>query len=165
MSDPLGPCGLWLARLLCPWDSPDKNTGVGCFALLRGIFPTQGSNRRLLGLLHWEVCSLPLAPPGKHGMTWPFRCLSSQAEAQKQTFIPESGASSNSRVWLQDSPSVLRNMAWKCGCLGRFSNPLLFLPVVKVTLASQSDSFPASSSSFPCLYSNRKCPKYFLCLI
>ena len=26
--------GLWLARLLSPWDSPDKNTGVDCHALL-----------------------------------------------------------------------------------------------------------------------------------
>ena len=30
-------------------DSPGKNTGVGCHALLQGIFATQGSN---LGLLH-----------------------------------------------------------------------------------------------------------------
>ena len=37
------------ARLLCPWDSPGKNTGVGCHFLLQGIFPTQESN---LGLLH-----------------------------------------------------------------------------------------------------------------
>ena len=29
-------------------DSPDKNTGVGCHALLQEIFPTQGSNLRLL---------------------------------------------------------------------------------------------------------------------
>ena len=36
-------------RLLCPWDSPGKNTGVGCHALLQGIFPTQASN---LGLPH-----------------------------------------------------------------------------------------------------------------
>ena len=41
--------GLWLPRFLCPWDSPGKNTGVGCQALLQGIFPTQGSNP---GLLH-----------------------------------------------------------------------------------------------------------------
>ena len=34
------------ARLLCPRDSPGKNTGVGCHALLQGIFPTQGSNLR-----------------------------------------------------------------------------------------------------------------------
>ena len=29
-------------------DSPVKNTGVGCHALLQGIFLTQGSNPRLL---------------------------------------------------------------------------------------------------------------------
>ena len=33
-----------IARLLCSWDSPGKNTGMGCHALLQGIFPTLGSN-------------------------------------------------------------------------------------------------------------------------
>ena len=28
-------------RLLCPWESPGKNTGVGSLFLLQGIFPTQ----------------------------------------------------------------------------------------------------------------------------
>ena len=28
------------ARLLCPWNSLGKNTGVGCRFLLQGIFPT-----------------------------------------------------------------------------------------------------------------------------
>ena len=28
--------------------SPDKNSGERCYALLQGIFPTQGSNLRLL---------------------------------------------------------------------------------------------------------------------
>ena len=28
-------------------DSPGKNTGVGCYALIQGIFPTQGSNPSL----------------------------------------------------------------------------------------------------------------------
>ena len=40
--------GLQSARLLCPWDFPDKNTGVACHFLLQGIFPTQGSNPCLL---------------------------------------------------------------------------------------------------------------------
>ena len=31
-------------RLLCPWDSPGKNTGLGCHALPPGIFPIQGWN-------------------------------------------------------------------------------------------------------------------------
>ena len=37
---------------------------MGCRALLQGIFPTQGLNSYLLCLLHWQVGSLPLAPPG-----------------------------------------------------------------------------------------------------
>ena len=53
------------ARFLCPWDSPGKNTGVGCCALLQGIFPSQGLNPYLLCLLHWQAGSLSLAPPGK----------------------------------------------------------------------------------------------------
>ena len=35
--------------LLCPWDFPDKNTGVGSLSLLQGIFLIQESNQ---GLLH-----------------------------------------------------------------------------------------------------------------
>ena len=38
---------------------------MGCHFLLQGIFPTQGSNLRLLRLLHWQASSLALAPPGK----------------------------------------------------------------------------------------------------
>ena len=45
LSDSTRPYGLKPARLFCPWDSLDKRTGVGCHALLQGIFPTQGSNR------------------------------------------------------------------------------------------------------------------------
>ena len=36
------------ASLLCPWDFPGKNTGMGCCALFQGIFPTQGLNTCLL---------------------------------------------------------------------------------------------------------------------
>ena len=51
-------------RLLCPWDPPGKNTGMGCYVLLQGIFSSQ-KNPCLLCLLHWQAGSLPLAPPGK----------------------------------------------------------------------------------------------------
>ena len=51
VSDSLQPHGLEPARLLCPWDSPGKNT-VGCHFFLQRIFPTQGSNSHLLHLLH-----------------------------------------------------------------------------------------------------------------
>ena len=43
-------------------DSPGKNTGVGCHALLQGVFPTQGSNP---GLPHCRWILLLTEPPGK----------------------------------------------------------------------------------------------------
>ena len=48
----LQPYGVYPARILCPWDFPGQNTGVGCRFLLQGIFPTQGSRLRLL---HWQA--------------------------------------------------------------------------------------------------------------
>ena len=59
VSNSLRPHGLQPAKLLCPWDSPGKNTGVGSHFLLQGIFPTQGSNLSFLHLLHWQANSLP----------------------------------------------------------------------------------------------------------
>ena len=61
MSNCLRLHGLYPARFLCPWNSPCKNTGVGCHFLLQGIFLTQGLNP---GLLYWQVDSLPSDPPG-----------------------------------------------------------------------------------------------------
>ena len=52
-------------RLLCPWGSPGKNTGMGCHVLLWGTCPTQGSNLHLLCLLHCQAGSLPLMPTEK----------------------------------------------------------------------------------------------------
>ena len=49
---------------LCLWDYPSKNIGVSCHFLLQGLFPTKGSNSRLLRLLHWQVDSLPLSHMG-----------------------------------------------------------------------------------------------------
>ena len=46
-------------------DSPGKNTGVGCHALLQGTLLTQRWSWHLLCLLHWQAASLPLVPPGK----------------------------------------------------------------------------------------------------
>ena len=43
--------------LLCPWDSPGKNTEVGCHPLLQGIFPNQGLNPGL-PLCRWILYHL-----------------------------------------------------------------------------------------------------------
>ena len=42
--DSLWPHGLQPTRLLCLWDFPGKDTGMGCHFLLQEIFETQGSN-------------------------------------------------------------------------------------------------------------------------
>ena len=52
------------ARLLCPWDSPGKNTGVGCQALLRG-FPDPGNKARCPVSPALQAGSFPLVPPGE----------------------------------------------------------------------------------------------------
>ena len=59
MSDSLQ---LQTIRLHCPWDSPGKNTGVGCHFLLQGVFLAQRSSPCLLQLLHWQAgyCHLVL---------------------------------------------------------------------------------------------------------
>ena len=62
ISDSWRPHGLKSARFLS-----GKNTGVSCCFLLRGIFPTQESNPRLLDLLHWQADSLPLNHLGGKG--------------------------------------------------------------------------------------------------
>ena len=59
MPDSLQPHGL--PGFSVHGDFPGKNTGVGCHALLQGIFPTQGSNPCLLHLLNWQAGSLPLS--------------------------------------------------------------------------------------------------------
>ena len=59
MAHSLRPCGLYPARFLSPCGSSDKSTGVGCHALLQGIFPTQGLNP---GLLQYR--QITAEPPG-----------------------------------------------------------------------------------------------------
>ena len=54
------------ARLLCPWDFPGKNIGVGSHFFLQRIVLTQGLNPSLLHLQHWQADSLPL----RHGLSY-----------------------------------------------------------------------------------------------
>ena len=74
MSNSLQPHGLQPASLLYPWDSPNKNIGVACHALLQGIFLTQGSNPPLLQM---RAGSLPLELPGNptYDLNLPGNCM------------------------------------------------------------------------------------------
>ena len=52
-------------------DSPGKNTGLGCHALLQGSFPTQGQNP---GLLHCRRILHQLSQQGTHTNTYIYKC-------------------------------------------------------------------------------------------
>ena len=96
-------------------DSPGKNTGVGCHALLQGIFPTQGLNS---GLPHcrWILYCLSLqgSPRILEWVAYPFSSRSSWSgfltrwatrEAHKGHFSP-----------LKTSLKVSRFMQHGCTC-------------------------------------------------
>ena len=59
---PLPPYG---PKLLCPWDPPGKNIGVGCHSLLQGTLPMQGLK---LGLQHCRQILYHLSHRGSHNV-------------------------------------------------------------------------------------------------
>ena len=97
------------ARLLCPWDFPGKDTGLGCHFLLQGIFPSQGSN---LGLLHpRQVLYLyRLSHQGNplRGLIWNVSFISSshKREIPVLSDIPLSWVS---LLWITTLSNVIRN--------------------------------------------------------
>ena len=70
---------LWPHGLYSPWNSPGKNTGVGRYSIMQGIFPTQGLNaglphcRWVLYQLSHQENPIPewLAYPFSSGSSWP----------------------------------------------------------------------------------------------
>ena len=83
---------------------------MGCHAILQGIFPTHGSNPSVLGLLHWQVGSLPLTPsgkPSKKARGW-LILKGSCVSAFRSAFIPRCQGKCYSLSWslfsLQSSP-------------------------------------------------------------
>ena len=82
VSNSLRPHGLKPTRLLYLWNSPGKNTGVGCHSLLPGIFLTQGSNP---GLLHCRQIPYHLS---LQGSPW-VRMETSICMAESLCYSPE----------------------------------------------------------------------------
>ena len=72
VSGSLRPHGLQPARLLCPWDSPGKNTGVGYHFLLQGL-PDQRIESTSPAL---QVDSVSTEPAGKPNPESIYLCVS-----------------------------------------------------------------------------------------
>ena len=102
------PHGLQPTRLLCPWDSPGKNTGVSCHSLLQGTFPTQGSN---LGLRQCKQILYHLNHQGRS--IWPMEPSSEKANKL-------SDAQSDSKWWqppVQRFAEELPTQKWGFVCI------------------------------------------------
>ena len=96
-SSTLRPHGLQPARLLCPWDCPGKDTGVGCHFLLQGIFPTQGLNPYLTALAGRFFTT---EPPGERAGKGSWKCYSKN---------PTDSPASSQALSLLISPELLKN--------------------------------------------------------
>ena len=150
MSNSLQSFGLKLARLLCPRDSPGKNTGVGCYFLLQGIFPTQESNLSLLSLLHCTQILYPLNHQGSphHILSVQFSHLvvSNSLRPHELQHARPPCPSPSPRVHSNSRPS------------SRWCHPAISSSVIPFFSCPQS--FPAS------VFSNEstlhmRCPKYW----
>ena len=94
MSSFLQPHGLKPARLLCPWDFPGQNTGVGSHSSpLQGIFLTQGLNPHfLLGrqiLYHWATREALFVQKGENtGLAKKFRFFLNIVQKTRMNLLP-----------------------------------------------------------------------------
>ena len=91
LSDCLRPHGLWPSRLRCPWDSPGKNTGVGCHFLLQGLFPTQVSNPSLPHCRQTLYCLSHQGSPGEYDTALNQRSESCRLEKRFEKCVHRGG--------------------------------------------------------------------------
>ena len=123
MSDFLRLHALQPPSLLCPWNSPGKNAGVGCHSLLQGIFLTLGSNPSLLHCRHILYCpshqSIAIARYNLY-FRKTLATVLSKATAEKPTRRPLKkkrwemlvACTSMVIVWVVSSDSIL-NVFWR----------------------------------------------------
>ena len=99
MSDSLRPCGLLAHQAPQSTEFSRQEYWSGLPFPSPGIFPTQGSNSYVLCLLHWQVNSLPLVPPGKP--LFYYNITSWQIDGETTTDFIFGGIQSHCRWWLQ----------------------------------------------------------------
>ena len=102
------PHGLQPTRLLCPWDSPSKNTRVGSPSLLQGIFLTQGSNPGLLHCKHMLYCLSHQGSPNHYWVS-PFKTTMTKKKQQlKKKIFPRNQINQTCHCHIQESVYDIR---------------------------------------------------------
>ena len=128
--DSLRPRGPQPARLLCPGNPPGQDTGVGCHALLQGIFPTQGLNP---GLPHCRQILYFLSYPGSP--------VEGQISFQIRAFVffRKVRRSGTARLHGRSSCDVLRNL--HTGFHGGCANSHPYQQCTALTFSSRPRQF------------------------
>ena len=103
--------GLQPTRVLCPWNSPGKNTGMGCPFSLRRIFLTQDSNpppcvSRWV-LYHWATSETPTIKHRNNEFCTFFWCLSNLSQLTSGLKFGQYQRGINPHCWLSTFPLVI----------------------------------------------------------
>ena len=114
LSDFLQPYRTWHSWRLCSWDSPDKNTGVGCHAFLQWIFLTQDRTVSLTS----PALHRPLGPSGKPSKK-------KEKEKKKSSMIKKKGVCLSSRSVMSDLHNPMDYSLSDSSVLGIFQARLL----------------------------------------
>ena len=114
-------------------DSPGKNTGMSCHALLQGIFRTQGSIPCLSCLPHWHAGFLPLGPPGK-----PFQII---LVSLPQAIPNPHGRIKQGWTWTADKTPEFFFRAWHQLPTYIYSSQIIFFPSKQHGCAVKTPTF------------------------
>ena len=128
-------------RLLCPWDSPGKNAGVGCHFLLQGVFLIQRSNLQLLHLLHCRQILYLWATRKPNIKVFLFSSVQFSCSVMSNSLRPDEPQHARPPC-LSPTPRVYPNsspLSWWC---------IPTIPSSVIPFSSLLQSFPASGS-FP----------------
>ena len=142
MSDSVRPHGLQAARLLCPWDSPGKNSGVGCHSHLQvtsvgkqGIGREKNYKVRIVA----EATSLGWLKGlgSEHGRrAWPYELHFPKSLPTKHRSSPGQRPSTTFARFSQEREQFVREprlpagvaLSGQCACARKQSSPLPFPP-------------------------------------
>ena len=128
MSNSLQPHGLWPARLLCPRDSPGKNTGVGCHALPPGNLPDPGIEPMSPAAPCIAGRFLTTEPPGEARLNCGKRgtlenCVLARAEGERLRKAHLEGAPSPRLGLTPTEGAVVQPPGWQSGSQHRPGQP------------------------------------------
>ena len=119
MSDSYGPMDCSLLGSSVHGDSPGKNTGLGCHALLQGIFPTQGLNPDL-----WPCRQILYHLSHQGSPPYAIRFSPVQLLSRVQLFATPWTAARQASLSINKSRSLLKLMCVESGDAIQPSHPL-----------------------------------------